>query len=82
MVEHVHRNRLSPSGAGGLGDVRTQLHQEQTGLATLGSPLGDFGQAPNLLKQFHYFHFRGHNFHSRNHDRSSRAMERDGLLKR
>jgi hypothetical protein len=42
----------------------------------LRTPLGNFGEAPNLLKHFHYSHFRSHNIHSRKNDRSSRATER------
>jgi hypothetical protein len=37
--------------------------------------MGNFGEAPNLLEQFHYLHFRGHNIHSRENDRRSRAIE-------
>lgn len=43
-----------------LRKMSAQFHEEQAGLPRLWQPVGNFGEPPHLLQQFHYSHFGSH----------------------
>ena len=59
-VLHVRCDLESAPGQGGLDDMRSHLHEEQTRQPRRGTPVDDFGKASNLLQQLQHSDFGGH----------------------